>query len=137
MAEPNGTEQPGTGPAGTVDTGTVGTVDIGTEPVRCSVPDAARRLGITERAVRKRIQAGTLPAERFEGRWLVMLSSDVTHPSRPGHKSHQSHTSSSAREQRTATPSPSVPELRSGPAPTSEPGPEPRSVPEPGPTSAP
>lgn len=41
--------------------------------VRYSVPQAARRLGISERAVRKRIAAGTLHAERAGGRWWVWL----------------------------------------------------------------
>jgi hypothetical protein len=38
-----------------------------------SVPEAARVLGITERAVRKRIQAGTLRGELVAGRWYVSL----------------------------------------------------------------
>lgn len=45
----------------------------GTVPDRVSVPEAARLLGITERAVRKRIQAGTLRAERIDGRWTVAI----------------------------------------------------------------
>lgn len=54
-------------------TSTAGTGEHSAEPVRCSVPEAARRLGITERAVRKRIQAGTMQAERVDGKWLVVL----------------------------------------------------------------
>jgi hypothetical protein len=42
-------------------------------PVRCSVPEAARALGISERAVRKRIGAGTLRAERDGRAWAVEL----------------------------------------------------------------
>jgi len=38
-----------------------------------SVPEAARALGISERAVRKRIVAGTLPAEKEGPRWVVFL----------------------------------------------------------------
>jgi excisionase family DNA binding protein len=41
--------------------------------VRYSVPEAARYLGISERAVRKRIDAGTLAAERNGSRWVVFL----------------------------------------------------------------
>ncbi|MBV9281770.1 MAG: helix-turn-helix domain-containing protein [Chloroflexi bacterium] len=41
--------------------------------VRYSVPQAARILGISERAVRKRIDHGTLAAERDGLRWLVLL----------------------------------------------------------------
>ena len=41
---------------------------------RYSVPEVARLLGISERAVRKRITAGTLPAERDgAGHWVVTL----------------------------------------------------------------
>ncbi|HCG02475.1 MAG TPA: hypothetical protein DEV93_18275 [Chloroflexi bacterium] len=49
-----------------------------------SVPDAARALGITERAVRKRIQAGSLSGELVGGRWYVVLSrSEDVSSSRP------------------------------------------------------
>ena len=41
--------------------------------VRYSVPQAARYLGISERAVRKRIDAGTLAAERDGRQWVVFL----------------------------------------------------------------
>jgi len=38
------------------------------------VAEAAARLGLSEHAVRKRIQRGTLPAEKDEtGRWLILL----------------------------------------------------------------
>ncbi|MDP9471015.1 MAG: hypothetical protein M3Q71_10165 [Chloroflexota bacterium] len=45
----------------------------GTAPVRYSVPEAARALGISERAVRKRIDAGTLQAEKDGRAWSVLL----------------------------------------------------------------
>jgi len=41
---------------------------------RYSVPQAARYLGISERAVRKRITAGTLRAEKDGPHWSVFLS---------------------------------------------------------------
>jgi excisionase family DNA binding protein len=41
--------------------------------VRYSVPQAARLLGISERAVRKRITSGALPAEKTATGWLVEL----------------------------------------------------------------
>ena len=41
---------------------------------RYSVPQAARILGISERAVRKRIEHGSMRAEREAGRWVVYLS---------------------------------------------------------------
>ena len=40
---------------------------------RYSVPEAARALGISERAVRKRITAGTLDAEKDGTAWAVFL----------------------------------------------------------------
>lgn len=46
-------------------------VDGDHRPDEVSVPEAALLLGISERAVRKRIAAGTLPARRVGGRWLV------------------------------------------------------------------
>jgi excisionase family DNA binding protein len=48
--------------------------DAEQQPERYSVVEAASLLGISERAVRKRIQAGTLPAERVDGRWRVALA---------------------------------------------------------------
>lgn len=59
-AEPEG----GTGPA-----------DGGTRrgTARYSVPEAARALGISERAVRKRITAGALDAEKAGTAWAVFL----------------------------------------------------------------
>jgi len=59
-----------------------GAADRGTEPepaapdaalVRYSVPEAARAIGISERAVRKRIDAGTIQAERVGRAWSVVL----------------------------------------------------------------
>jgi len=41
---------------------------------RYSVPQAARYLGISERAVRKRIDAGTLAAKRDGRQWVVFLA---------------------------------------------------------------
>ncbi len=41
--------------------------------IRYSVPEAAKLLGITERAVRKRIEAGTLLGKRNGREWLVLL----------------------------------------------------------------
>ena len=56
--------------------GGTGTADAGTRrgTARYSVPEAARALGISERAVRKRIEAGTLHAERVGRAWSVALS---------------------------------------------------------------
>jgi hypothetical protein len=48
---------------------------------RYSVPQVARLLGISERAVRKRITAGTLDAERTPTGWLVVLEAVPTVPS--------------------------------------------------------
>lgn len=53
-------------PVGGTDDGTGG-------PRRYSVPQAARRLGISERAVRKRIDAGTVLAVREGRAWTVIL----------------------------------------------------------------
>ena len=50
----------------------------GPEPV--SVPVAARTLGISERAVRKRIAAGTLRAEPFGRSYRVWLPEDAAPP---------------------------------------------------------
>jgi hypothetical protein len=45
----------------------------GTGPARYSVPEVARLLGISERAVRKRITAGTLDAHKEGNAWVVLL----------------------------------------------------------------
>lgn len=51
--------------------GTAPGTNSGTQ--RYTVPQVARLLGISERAVRKRIDTGTLAAERDGRRWLVCL----------------------------------------------------------------
>lgn len=55
--------------------GGTGAEDGGTRrgTARYSVPEAARALGISERAVRKRITAGTLDAEKDGTAWAVFL----------------------------------------------------------------
>lgn len=60
-------------PIGGTDDGTGGTDDGTGGPRRYSVPQAARRLGISERAVRKRIDAGTVLAVRDGRTWTVIL----------------------------------------------------------------
>ncbi len=50
--------------------------------MRYSVPEAARALGISERAVRKRIDAGTLEAEKDGRSWSVLLPT-LTGTARP------------------------------------------------------
>ena len=52
-----------------------GTAPLRTPPgtARYSVPEAARALGISERAVRKRITAGSIPAEKEGHAWAVFL----------------------------------------------------------------
>ena len=52
----------------------------GPEPEPVSVPVAARALGISERAVRKRIAAGTLRAEPFGRSYRVWLPEEVPPP---------------------------------------------------------
>src|SRR5215211_4796078 len=51
----------------------------GTEsgPARYSVPQVARVLGISERAVRKRITAGTLDAHKEGSAWVVLLPTTI------------------------------------------------------------
>jgi hypothetical protein len=65
---------------------------------RISVVEAATRLGISERAVRKRIAAGTLHAVREDGRWLVSLpdGADVRRPTAPSLRTAPSRTTPSA-----------------------------------------
>src|SRR5215213_8870117 len=48
-------------------------VGTGSGPARYSVPQVARVLGISERAVRKRITAGTLDAHKEGSAWVVLL----------------------------------------------------------------
>jgi excisionase family DNA binding protein len=45
---------------------------------RLTVHDAARRLGISEDAVRMRVKRGTLRSEREDGRLYVLLDADPT-----------------------------------------------------------
>ena len=52
----------------------------GPEHEAVSIPLAARTLGISERAVRKRIAAGTLAAEPFGRSYKVWLPSEVPEP---------------------------------------------------------
>ncbi len=49
--------------------GTVG----GQRPVGVTIAEAARRLGLTIEAVRKRAQRGTLPAYKDDERWFIVL----------------------------------------------------------------
>jgi hypothetical protein len=43
--------------------------------LQCSIRGAARRLGMSERAIREQIKAGVLAAERHGTRWIVLLPS--------------------------------------------------------------
>lgn len=43
----------------------------------CTTTEAAKRLGVTERAVRARLQRGTLAGEQSDGRWIVYLSKEA------------------------------------------------------------
>ena len=52
-----------------------GTAGTGPEMARYSVPEAARLLGISERAVRKRITANTIQAHKDGTAWVVLLPS--------------------------------------------------------------
>lgn len=67
-----------------------GSVSSGTERNWYTVPAAAKLLGMSERGVRKRITAGTIAAERRDGRWVVDPSapidgtSSVPEPEPPG-----------------------------------------------------
>jgi hypothetical protein len=60
-----------TEPVPPVSAAPIGTA-VGT--TRYSVPEVARLLGISERAVRKRITAGTLDAHKEGNAWVVLLS---------------------------------------------------------------
>jgi len=65
-------------PASTAGSGTSSELAVpGAAPVRYSVPEAARALGISERAVRKRIDAGSLAAEKDGRAWSVLLPTVV------------------------------------------------------------
>lgn len=50
-----------------------GTTEPGTAPLRRSVPQVARMLGISERAVRKRIETNQLLAVKEDRAWVVLL----------------------------------------------------------------
>lgn len=56
----------------------------GPEQGPVSVPAAAKALGISERAVRKRIHAGTLRAQPFGRSFMVWLSDDAEAAAEPG-----------------------------------------------------
>jgi len=58
-------------------TGTTAGPEHGPEPGPVSVPAAAQALGISERAVRKRIHAGTLRAQPFGRSFKVWLPDDA------------------------------------------------------------
>ena len=60
---------------------------------RLPLPEAARRLGLSSVAVRKRAQRGTLAAEKVDGQWFVVL---------PVPPSETSHGLSNGRAARTA-----------------------------------
>jgi excisionase family DNA binding protein len=47
-------------------------------PLRATVEEAAKILGTSENAVRKRIERGTLPSEKLDGvRYVLLLDSDM------------------------------------------------------------
>jgi excisionase family DNA binding protein len=47
-------------------------------PLRATVEEAAKILGTSENAVRKRIERGTLPSEKVDGvRYVLLLDSDI------------------------------------------------------------
>ena len=47
-------------------------------PLRATVEEAAKILGTSENAVRKRIERGTLASEKADGvRWVLLLDSDI------------------------------------------------------------
>lgn len=66
---PNAGTDPGTGSGPDRNQAEPASEPSGTD--RCSVAEAAALLTISERAVRKRIAAGTLQAERIGGRWWI------------------------------------------------------------------
>jgi excisionase family DNA binding protein len=54
------------------------TVTDMSSPLRATVEEAARILGTSENAVRKRIERGTLPSEKVDGvRYVILLDSDM------------------------------------------------------------
>lgn len=48
--------------------------------VRIGVSAAATRLGVSVEAVRKRIHRGSLPAEKVDGRWMVLFPAPDAEP---------------------------------------------------------
>src|SRR5215211_5118294 len=54
------------------------TVNDMSSPLRATVEEAAKILGTSENAVRKRIERGTLPSEKVDGvRYVLLLESDM------------------------------------------------------------
>ena len=54
------------------------TADDMSAPLRATVEEAAKILGTSENAVRKRIERGTLPSEKVDGvRYVLLLDSDM------------------------------------------------------------
>ena len=54
------------------------TADDMSAPLRATVEEAAKILGTSENAVRKRIERGTLPSEKVDGgRYVLLLGSDM------------------------------------------------------------
>src|SRR5215212_7340925 len=54
------------------------TVNDMSSPLRATVEEAAKILGTSENAVRKRIERGTLPSEKVDGvRFVLLLDSDM------------------------------------------------------------
>src|SRR4051812_25197048 len=49
----------------------------GESTLRCSIPEAARQLGISERSVHRRIEKGILATERDGEQWVVILPSSM------------------------------------------------------------
>jgi len=61
--------------------------DSDTPPVRATIEEAARILGLSENAVRKRIERGTLRSEKAGGTRYVLLDGDMSqhaNDERPG-----------------------------------------------------
>src|SRR5215212_10367843 len=54
------------------------TVNDMSSPLRATVEEAAKILGTSENAVRKRIERGTLPSEKVDGvRYVLLLDTDM------------------------------------------------------------
>jgi len=73
MIPPMDTPPPAGGTGGTDS----GTTEPGTAPLRYSVPEVARLLGISERAIRKRIDTNQLFAVKEDRAWVVLLDPDA------------------------------------------------------------